>query len=396
MPELFGHIEPVGGAAGDMLTAALLEALPQLEEAMRVDLAAVVPDGMVQFAVERRRSGALSGTHFSVVAAEGAERLPAGYEAFRGRIADAALEPAVKALALSILERLGRAEALVHAVSLEHVHFHEIADWDTLVDATAAASLAVHSGVTRWSISPLPHGGGMVETMHGLLPVPAPATQRLLEGFAWRDDGVSGERVTPTGAAILSALVTDPTAPAPAGRLRSHGYGLGTRDLGSVPNVVRVSLYAADESAQADDGCIAVLSFEVDDMTGEEIALAAERLRATPGVRDLSLAALTGKKNRVAHGFQLLVDPALAEDVGRLCLFETSTLGLRIREERRMTLPRREGHVEAQGQDWPIKAAERPDGTTTAKLESDSLLHVAGLHARRRLARAAEEGGGHD
>jgi uncharacterized protein (TIGR00299 family) protein len=388
MADLRGHIDPVGGVAGDMLAAALVEALPELEGAMRADVAAVAPDDLVVLVIERRPTGALMGTRFEVFPRPSAASLPAGYPEFRSRIAAAALHPAVRDLALSILEHLAKAEAAVHGVSLDEVHFHEIADWDTLVDAIAVASLAVRAGVSSWTVGSLPRGGGLVSTAHGLLPVPAPATQRLLSGFAWHDDGIGGERVTPTGAAILRALVVDPSARAPAGRLAGHGYGVGRRTMGNLPNVVRVSLYAADEAAR--DGRVAVISFEVDDMTGEELAVAAERLRAECGVFDLSLVSLAGKKGRPATGFRLLVDPAAADGIGQLCLDETSTLGLRIREERRLILSRSSRQVQAEGSPWPVKSAVRPDGTTTAKVESDALHHVPSLAERRRLARLLE------
>lgn len=371
-----------------MFAAALVEALPELEAPMRADIAAVAPEELVTVVVERRATGALVGTRFGVFPSPEAGRLPAGYTAFRARIVDAPLEPAVRDLALAILERLARAEAAVHGVGLEDVHFHEIADWDTLVDATAVASLAVRAGVSSWTVGSLPRGSGLVRTAHGLLPVPAPATQRLLSGFTWHDDGVAGERVTPTGAAILSALVADPQAGPPSGRLTAHGYGVGQRRMGNLANVVRVSLYAAQESRS--DDRITVLSFEIDDMTGEEISAAAERLREHAGVRDVSLVTMMGKKGRPAVGFRLLVEPSAVEQVGALCLTETSTLGLRVREERRLVLQRTSGKVRAEGADWPVKTALRPDGSRTAKIESDALGHLDGLAERRRLARLVE------
>jgi uncharacterized protein (TIGR00299 family) protein len=342
----------------------------------------------VAVVVERRPSGALMGTSFEVFPRPAAARLPEGYVSFRARIAEAPVDPRVRELALAMLRHLAEAEAAVHAVPLEEVHFHEIADWDTLVDVTAVASLAVRAGVTAWSVGSLPRGAGLVRTAHGLLPVPAPATQRILSGFAWHDDGIAGERVTPTGAAILRALVADPCAPGPNGRLAGHGHGVGRRRMAELPNIVRVSLYAPDEAARQER--VAVIAFEVDDMTGEEIAVAAERLRAGAGVLDLTLLSLSGKKGRPATGFRLLVEPARVEEVGRLCLSETSTLGLRIREERRMTLARSAGRARAEGSEWPVKTALRPDGTATAKVESDALRPLPTLAERRRVARLLE------
>ena len=124
-----------------------------------------------------------------------------------GRIRTAALADGSAEQAVAILTLIAGVEAAIHQVPIEDVHFHEIADWDLLLDVVAAGSIAAALPAARWTVSPLPRGGGLVKTQHGLLPVPAPATAALLTGFAWRDDGVGGERVTPTGAAILRHLV---------------------------------------------------------------------------------------------------------------------------------------------------------------------------------------------
>jgi len=163
------------------------------------------------------------------------------------------------------------------------VQFHEIADWDSLMDVVAAGSLAAALEKATFSVSELPRGSGLVRTRHGLLPVPAPATAALLVGFRWRDDGIGGERVTPTGAAVLRHLVGLQFAerrPAP-GRLAAIGTGAGTRDLPGMPNVLRVLVLEANEIVEA--VAVAILSFDIDDMTGEEIGVATTRLRPLPG-----------------------------------------------------------------------------------------------------------------
>ena len=124
---------------------------------------------------------------------------------------------------------------------VDEVHFHEIGDWDSLMDVMAAGSIAAALEGARWSVSALPRGGGLVRTRHGLLPVPAPATARLLDGFTWRDDGIGGERVTPTGAAILRHLVGAAAARGVVGRLQGTGTGAGTRELPGQPNILRAT-----------------------------------------------------------------------------------------------------------------------------------------------------------
>jgi uncharacterized protein (DUF111 family) len=226
-----------------------------------------------------------------------------------------------------------------------------------------------------WTVSPLPRGGGLVKTQHGLLPVPAPATAMILEGFAWRDDGIGGERVTPTGAAILKHLVTE-SLPGSGGRLTASGTGAGTRTLPGMPNILRALVFDNAQSPTGDR--VTVIAFEVDDMTGEEIGVAADRLRGDPGVLDLSIAQRWGKKGRPMQSFQIIARPDAAEAVVRRCFAETSTIGLRVSEEARIVLPRDAATVEGIG----VKTVVRPGGVTR-KAESD---HLRGESLAARLA----------
>ncbi|WMS43418.1 LarC family nickel insertion protein [Acuticoccus sp. MNP-M23] len=372
------HLDPVGGIAGDMFVAAMLSAFPHLAPRVMADLAAVLPDGLTA-ELTAGKSLALAANRFAINGEAATPRI-AHFPDLVARINGAALSDGTADAAVAILTRLAESEAEVHAVPLAHVHFHEIADWDSLGDVVAAGSLIAALPGTTWSASPLPLGGGQVKTSHGPLPVPAPATTLLLKGFAFRDDGVPGERVTPTGAAILAHL-----APADrrGGTLSATGLGAGTRDLPGIANVLRVLVFAAG-GAVADD-TVAVLAFAVDDMTGEEIATAAERLRAEPGVRDLTITPRLGKKGRPEHLFELLVDPAARERVADACFDETATIGLRWRHEARLVLPRTAVDGEIRRKD-----TLRPDGTTTAKAESDDLTGAS--LAARRAAKAKAEG----
>lgn len=310
------------------------------------------------------------------------------------RLSAAPLSPGTAAHATAILRRLAEAEAAIHHVPVDEVHFHEIGDWDSLMDVTAAGSVAAALEGARWSVSALPRGDGLVRTRHGLLPVPAPATAWLLEGFAWRDDGIGGERVTPTGAAILRHLVE--SAPARiAGRLQGTGTGAGTRELPGQPNILRATLFdtAAGmprEAGKSEDGRgeedILVLSFEIDDMSAEEIGVAADRLRAAAGVRDLVLVPAIGKKGRPVHTFRLLVEPTARDAVAEACFSETATIGLRWQAARRAVLPRASADAGA----VRVKTVTRPQGPSH-KAESDDLARIAGLDARRAAKRRAEE-----
>ena len=252
------------------------------------------------------------------------------------------------------------------------------------MDVVAAGSIAAALPEARWAVSDLPRGRGLVRTAHGLLPVPAPATARLLAGFLWRDDGIGGERVTPTGGAILRHLVR-PGAAVATGRLRSSGVGAGTRDLAGMPNILRATIFDSGDSPGAEE--IAVLSFDVDDMTGEEIGVAADRLRALEEVRDLVISSALGKKGRPVHVFRLLLHPQDQAMVAAACFNETSTIGLRWHVERRSVLPRQLRSVAG----IRVKETTRPDGSSI-KAESDDIAAGISLEARRAQKRRAEEG----
>jgi len=381
------RLDAVGGIAGDMFAAAMVDALPDLRDRVLADAAAVLPPGTGTPVFTPGTSAGLHCLRFGLSAPADDHHHHHAHAGFRdmvARIEAAPLSPGTAAHATAILRHLAEAEAAIHHVPVDEVHFHEIGDWDSLMDVTAAGSVAAALEGARWSVSALPRGDGLVRTRHGLLPVPAPATARLLEGFTWRDDGVGGERVTPTGAAILRHLV-EPASGRVVGRLRGTGTGAGTRELPGQPNILRAILFdAAADGPNEED--ILVLSFEIDDMSAEEIGVAADRLRAAGGVRDLVLIPAIGKKGRPVHTFRLLVEPTARDAVAEACFTETATIGLRWQAARRAVLPRASADAGAAR----VKTVTRPAGPTR-KAESDDLAHIAGLEARRTAKRRAEE-----
>lgn len=375
-------LDAVGGIAGDMFVAALLDAFPELKERVLADAAAVLGcHGDPR--LEEARSGGLRALRFSLAVREGQGEgsNQTSFPALVARIEAAPPSPGTTSAAVRLLTILAEAEAEIHGVSVDQVHFHEIADWDSLVDMVAAGSIVAALDDTRWTVSALPRGGGLVQTAHGLLPVPAPATALILKGFAWRDDGVEGERVTPTGAAILKHLVTDDAHG--GGRLVGSGTGAGTRTLAGVPNILRALVF--EEALSFANDRVTVISFEVDDMTGEEIGVAAERLRAEAGVLDVSLAERWGKKGRPMQSFQLVARPEVADAVVRRCFEETSTIGVRVSSEARVVLLREAATVAGVG----VKSVMRPVSGLTRKAESDDL--PGGSLVARRAAKARVE-----
>jgi hypothetical protein len=386
------HLDAVGGIAGDMFVAALLDACPDLRERVMADAAAVLPATAGRAELAETTNSAMRALHFGLAggARDAHHHDHSGFRDMVDRINAVPLGKGTAAHAVAILTILAEAEAAIHQVPVDTVHFHEIGDWDSLLDVVAAGGIAAALEGTRWTVSPLPRGGGLVKTRHGLLPVPAPATAAILCGFEWRDDGVGGERVTPTGAAILRHLV-DPAVPAAAaGRLAGVGSGAGTRTLPGIPNVLRALVFATVDQPARDR--VTVLSFEIDDMTGEEIGVAADRLRTADGVLDVSIGQRQGKKGRVMQSFRLLVRPDAVQAVADRCFAETSTIGLRMREESRLVLPRRLSTTAQDGAAVGLKSVLRPGGVETAKAESDDLAGET-LADRRRLKHRAESEG---
>ncbi len=385
------HLNPIGGLAGDMFCAALLDLAPALLPELRAVIAALNPPPGLDVDLETA-PGHLHGRRFRVRLPETAS--PAHhhthYSHIRTLLDAAPLPLKVRDQSQAIFRRLAEAEAFVHGVEPDAVSFHEVGNWDSIVDIVGAAFLLDRLKIRTLSTEPLPRGGGRVHSEHGWLPVPAPATAKLLEGLPLFDDGVAGERITPTGAAILRAL-TPGLNSAPAGRLQGTGYGFGTRRLDGIPNCVQAQLLETEAPPQGYRQADSVLEilFEADDQSAEDLAAGLERIRAQDGVLSvISLAAL-GKAGRLVQQVQILGRPEAQEALFDHCFRETATIGLRYRETRRWVLRRREARVEVGGRMLGVKVCERPDGPT-AKAENRDLKGVAGHAERRRLAQMAE------
>ncbi len=411
MPDgLHVHLDAVGGVAGDMFVAALLDARPELRPRVFADLAAVIPAGCGTPTLSEGLSGGIAACRFALAAnadpslanrhrhagdvQHDAHRHGGRFAELAQRITSASLHPGTAEQAIGILRRLAECESRLHRVALDEVHFHELADWDSLMDVVAAGSIVAALSPRTWSVSDLPRGGGMVHTQHGWLPAPAPATAELLREFRWRDDGVGGERVTPTGAAILAHLVNANAPPAEGIVLKQVGVGAGTREIAGMPNILRALVFAmeAPRHSPPDSGDdVIVLSFDIDDMSGEEVGVAADRLRAADGVLDLTLGSRQGKKGRPVVDFRLLLRPQVLAAVSHLCFVETSTLGLRWRREHRICLERSSERVESDGEPLRRKRSLRPDGQTALKIESDDLTRYDGLIRRRQVKGRAEQ-----
>ncbi len=264
----------------------------------------------------------------------------------RNLITAAPLAGEVKSLATRIFELLGESEARIHNVPVDQIHFHEVGAVDAIVDIVCAASGIVYLAVDAWHASPINVGGGTVVCAHGTFPVPAPATADLLRGFPTYSAHLQKELVTPTGAAILRALAPA-FGPQPAFTVSHIGYGAGSRNPESFPNVLRLSIGEATPNLGAVPASetVAVLETALDDATPQLLAWVAEQA-LTQGALDVMLTPVLMKKGRPGTLVTLLCDPADAIRFEQLLLRETTTLGIRIRHDRRICLNRTHTTVE--------------------------------------------------
>jgi uncharacterized protein (TIGR00299 family) protein len=260
--------------------------------------------------------------------------------AIRAILQSAPLPAEARALALRAFELLGHAEAAIHNVPLDQVHFHEVGAVDAIVDITCAAVGLTSLHVERWYCSPVNVGSGFVDCAHGRFPVPAPATASLLRGMPTYSEGPAMELVTPTGAALLRALGCDFARPTAA--FEHIGYGAGTRNPARFPNVLRISIGEA-VSHLSDDTIaretVSVLECAIDDLSPQIVAHATQ-LALEHGALDAMAASVVMKKGRIGTLLTILCRPADAPRFEELLFRETSTLGIRTRTEQRRTLDR--------------------------------------------------------
>jgi pyridinium-3,5-bisthiocarboxylic acid mononucleotide nickel chelatase len=294
-------------------------------------------------------------------------------------ISAAPLADAVKDRAIRAFQLLGEAEAGIHSIPIEEVHFHEVGAVDTIVDIVCAAAGAAELNIDRWLASPLNVGSGTVVCQHGTLPVPAPATLALLGDAPIYAAGAPMERVTPTGAALLRMLDVR-YAPLPPMRIAAAGYGAGGRETPGQPNLLRL-LVGEEQAVEESAGeSIAVLETVIDDSTPQLLAYVSELLLAA-GAWDVYRAAVQMKKGRTGVELTVLCHPDKIATLRDLLFRETSTIGLRWRLEKKVALEREFVAVKTQWGQVRIKVARWPSGAVTnASPEYEDCRAIAAQH----------------
>ncbi len=356
----------------------------------RVILAAIATLPLTGFHVhfgQREQSGILA-TKFDVhVDGPQPERT---FRAIRDLLTEADLGEADRGRALAIFEKLAGAEARVHRLPIDEVHFHEVGAIDAIVDVVASAAALEYLGA-EVIVSPLPMGRGFVKARHGVLPLPAPAVLSCLKGFPTYDTGLERELVTPTGAAIVAAQASG-SSRWPSMSPDHVGWGAGTQSLPDRPNLLRAVLGPAREESAAAVSTHAVLEANLDDATGEIVAYCIEALMRE-GALDAWAIPTTTKKGRPGLVLSCLGPVALAERLSATLLRESTTLGVRRHDVTRVVRPRREITVDTPYGPIGVKVSEGPFGGPMRKPEFDDCARAAAAHrvpVREVLAAALE------
>jgi uncharacterized protein (TIGR00299 family) protein len=382
------YLDCVGGLAGDMLLAALLDAGADLERLRGVPTALGI-EGVEITAdrVERQGIGAL---HLRIEAPH--DHAHRAYAEIRTLVEQADLSENAKLRALEAFARLAHAEGAIHGVPPEDVHFHELGSLDTLVDVCGAFVLLDDLGVDRVTCSPLPFARGVTRAAHGVLPLPAPATLVLLEGAPLVGVDTEAELVTPTGAAI-AATVVDEWGSLPPLTLERGGYGAGTRDFADHPNIVRVVL---GTEATRPTGRVVLLETNLDDFSPELVPDAVERCFAA-GALDVWTVPAQMKKGRPGFVLSVLSRPGAEGEIARALLEETTALGVRVSHLDRYELEREERIVELDGGTVRVKVGLLDGRVVNLAPEHDDCAAVANSTRRavksvwaEALARAQE------
>lgn len=392
-------LEPIGGLAGDMFLAASLD-LGLDRAALEGALATLGVPGW-RLLVTRRSVSGIAATHVEVVV-EGPQPGSRRLAEILALIHGSGLSPRARETAAALFERLGRAEARVHGVPVEEVHFHEVGAVDSIVDLCGAVVALELLGWPRLLSPPPELGRGLVKTAHGPMPVPPPAVLELLAGKPIRPGGPPGEAVTPTGAALLAHFAE--VGPLPGFVPLRTGYGAGTVTWPDRPNVVRLTLAeplpaptataAADTAAPAggagDPVALFVVETNLDDATGQVVARAIEVLLEV-GALDAWAAPLTMKKGRPGLLLGALCDGAHRPAVVRALLAETPTLGVRWHEVARQAVARALHEVETAYGRVRVKVAEHEGREVGAHPEYEDCLaraRAAGVPVKEVLAAA--------
>ena len=367
------YFDCFSGISGDMIIGALID-LGLSPETLSGHLSKLPLSGY-QMHVSKELRGPITGTRVEITVEE-EKQPPRSAGQIKELITSSDLPAPIKKTSLRVFQRLAEIEGRLHQHSTDDVHFHEVGAVDSILDMVGA-SVALHSlDIEKLVASPLPLGRGFVRCQHGLLPLPAPATMALLEGVPVYDSGQEREMVTPTGAAILTALASD-FGGVPSMRIEQVGYGVGQHPESHPPNLLRVVLGRMASPMVAER--LLLLESSIDDMNPEIYGHLMERLFSA-GALDVNILPAQMKKNRPGQLLRVLLPGGLREPVLQVLFSETTSLGVRVQEVERLSLPRRIIRVQTRYGRVNVKVADRPEGGFSVAPEHDACKRAAQRH----------------
>lgn len=359
----------IGGVSGDMFVAALIDLglpLGKLKAELRK-----IPTLKFELKASKKLVHSIRATRFHVICPK--HEAPRSWRAIRRLIEQSRLSPEVKATGTKIFAALAQAEAKIHGVAVDKVHFHEVGAADSIVDIMAAAIGIDERGIEAMHFSPIPLGRGVARSQHGVLPVPGPATLELLKGLPTFGVDIESETVTPTGAAIVRALGKS-CGDQPSMTIEKIGYGTGQKEFAHRPNLFRLSLgTSAAKLAQEE---MLLVETNIDDMNPQYFDHVIERLFAA-GARDAFLTPVQMKKNRPATLLSVICAPAERDRLAAIILQETTSIGVRYYPVGRIILKRETKTVATRYGAVAVKVAVQPNGTRRAAPEYDDLKRIA-------------------
>ena len=367
MRVIYGDL--IGGISGDMFVGALLDLGLELDQ-LKSELKKL-PGLNYRLEVTKKTVYGIRATRFRVVCGKREPERP--WKEIRDLIRQSALDPEVKEKGLKIFTRLAEAEGKIHGVAPDKVHFHEVGATDSIVDILSAAIATHHLKIDSFYFSRIPLGRGMTRSRHGPLPLPGPAALELLKDLPVEWTHLEGETVTPTGAAIVTALGTH-FGDQPRMTIEKIGYGAGQKDFPDRPNLFRLIL-GADEAPWKQEEMLA-METNIDDMNPEFYDHVFDRLFAA-GARDVFLSSIQMKKNRPGTLLSVIAEPSLREKLSGIIFRETTTIGLRYYPVSRMILRRTLKKVKTPFGTVKVKIIEEPDGTKRATPEYEDLKRIA-------------------
>lgn len=365
---IIAYFDCFSGISGDMILGALVDAGLPLE-VLRAELSKLKLKGYT-LSAEKTQRHALSATKIDVALTE--DQPARHLKDIVSIIEESTLIDDIKVASKNIFMKLAQAEAKVHNSSPEKVHFHEVGATDAIVDVVGAVCGLEHMGVQQIYASPLRIGTGFVQSQHGTLPVPAPATVELIKNIPTDRTQIKSELVTPTGAAILTTLAHS-FHDVPLFASEKVGYGAGTRELQEIPNLLRVEIGHKQASLEEDQSV--VIETNIDDMNPEIYSHLMDKL-LTEGAQDVYLSQVIMKKSRPGILLSVLVEPGTVHRMSSLILQETTTLGLRIYPVNRLKAKRKTVHITTEYGPVQVKVAEI-DGHRRATPEYDDCRKIA-------------------